>query len=80
MKSTIPKSVVSIAAVAAAPTPPPPVMVTNGASVYPIPACVNTILSIENIPALWVVIATAVAFTLPAANGAVEIATFGVLE
>ena len=52
---------------------------TNGACVYPIPACVNSILSIENIPPLVVVIATAVAFTLPAPNGAVEIATFGVL-
>ena len=33
----------------------------------------------ENIPPLDVVIATAVAFTLPLTNGAVEIATFGVL-
>ena len=39
-----------------------------------------TILSIENIPALVVVIATAVAFTLPTPNGAVDIATFGVLD
>ena len=41
---------------------------------------VSNIRSIENIPDLVVVIATAVALTLPAANGAVEIATFGVLE
>ena len=54
-------------------------IVTNGGVVYPIPACVSSILSIENIPALVVVIATAVAFTLPAPNGAVDIATFGVL-
>ena len=33
VKSTIPKSVNSTAAVAAAPTPPPPVIVTNGACV-----------------------------------------------
>ena len=55
-------------------------IVTNGGVVYPAPAFVNKILSIENIPALVVVIATAVASTLPAPNGAVEIATFGVLE
>ena len=79
VKSTIPKFDCSTAAVAAAPTPPPPVIVTNGAVVYPAPAFVSNILSIENIPALVVVIATAVALTLPAANGAVEIATFGVL-
>ena len=47
MKSTIPKFDVSTAAVAAAPTPPPPVMVTNGAVVYPAPAFVNNIRSIE---------------------------------
>ena len=52
---------------------------TNGASVYPIPACVNSILSIENTPPFDVVIATAVASALPDPNGAVEIATFGVL-
>ena len=33
----------------------------------------------ENIPPLDVVIATAVAFILPLTDGAVEIATFGVL-
>ena len=51
VKSTIPKSDCSTAAVAAAPTPPPPVIVTNGGVVYPIPAFVNNILSIENNPA-----------------------------
>ena len=33
VKSTIPKSLNSTAAVAAAPTPPPPVIVTNGGDV-----------------------------------------------
>ena len=70
----------SSAAVAAAPTPPPPEIVTNGACVYPAPAFVRTILSIENSPALVVVIATAVALTLPTPVGAVVIATLGVLR
>ena len=78
-KSIIPKFDCSTAAVAAAPTPPPPVIVINGGVVYPAPAFVSNILSIENIPALVVVIATAVAFTLPGLLGAVEIATLGVL-
>ena len=78
-KSTIPKLDCSTAAVAAAPAPPPPVMMTNGGVVYPAPALVNTILSIENKPALVVVIATAVAFTLPTPVGAVDMATFGAL-
>ena len=52
---------------------------TIGACVYPIPACVSSILSIENTPPFDVVMATAVASTLPAANGAVEIATVGAL-
>ena len=78
-KSIIPKVDCSPAAVAAAPTPPPPVIVTNGGVVYPAPAFVSKILSIENIPALVVVIATAVASTLPTPKGAVEIATLGVL-
>ena len=49
VKSTIPKLLNSTAAVAAAPTPPPPVMVTEGGVVYPAPAFVNNIRSIETV-------------------------------
>ena len=52
VKSTIPKLDCSTAAVAAAPTPPPPVIVTTGGVVYPAPALVSNIRSIENIPDL----------------------------
>ena len=44
---TIPLDVVLIEQVAAAPLPPPPVIVIVGASVYPNPAFVNNIFSID---------------------------------
>ena len=63
--------------VAAAPVPPPPLIVIVGATVYPVPALVSKISDIEVMLFLVVVIATAVASVPP--EGAVVIATVGVL-
>jgi hypothetical protein len=75
-KLEIPFLIVSIEQVAAAPEPPPPENVIDGAIVYPAPAFVSMIDSIEYTPALDVVIATADASYPP--NGADVIATVGV--
>ena len=60
--------------------PPPPVIVMVGATVYPKPAFVSNIFSTDFIPALSVVIATAVASDPDKEFGDVEIATVGLLE
>ena len=64
--------------VAAAPVPPPPVIVIIGATVYPAPAFVSNIFSIEVTFALEVVNATAVALSAKLPVGDVVIATVGV--
>ena len=75
---TIPFDVVLIEQVAAAPVPPPPVMVIVGVSVYPNPAFVINIFSIDDTFALDVVNATAVASELFKLLGDVLIETVGV--
>ena len=74
---TRPLRFVTIPQVAAAPVPPPPLIVIVGATVYPAPVQVIKISSIDVIPFLVVVIATALALVPP--EGAVEIETVGVL-
>ena len=75
---TTPAEEVLIEQVAAAPEPPPPVIVIVGVTVYPAPALVNNILSIEVTFAIDVVNATAVALSAKLPVGDVEIATVGV--
>ena len=78
VNQTILYDTVLIEQVAAPPLPPPPVIVIVGTSVYPNPALVINIFSIEVTFALDVVNATAVASAPDKPVGDVLIATVGV--
>ena len=73
-----PKPLVTIEQVAAAPVPPPPLIVIVGATVYPAPAFISNIFSIEVILDLVVMNPTADALSLEFPVGEDEIPMVGI--
>ena len=73
----IPFNEVSMEQVAAAPLPPPPEKEIVGMVVYPVPAFIKIILSIDRDPPLLVVMAIALALSTIFPVGDDDIATVG---